>query len=384
MRTNGITNVAPSNGAPPWTGQEGDTYWNTATKTLYVYNGTAWQAVGGGGGWPSRGPYPGQVLTDYQGANPGWYHPSAIAEPRFQTSHGFTVGQWVRYDGTNFVLAQANSETNAEVVGMVGLVIDANQFVLIGQGASNWCNQNLSGLTPGAVYFLSPTTAGTMTTTEPTTPGQVSKPVMQAITAAGGWILNMRGNVIPSPASTIQIFANAGARDIAIPSPVDGQTCYLSDTGRLQVYRTATPVGWYPPWNTAWGCMAQTVLTGPNQTGIGTVQVDLTGLTVTFTGIEGRRYRISSHVRFVASTAPCRPQMFITLPDNTIIGDWIDQIASNVQYSMGNAYTLSTFVGATTLKLRAVTNAGLFETTLGVAAPAFLLAEDIGPVIGAT
>src|SRR6516225_8393624 len=44
-RTYGITNVAPWAAAPtlPATG---DTYYNTATKLLYVYDGTAWSAVG--------------------------------------------------------------------------------------------------------------------------------------------------------------------------------------------------------------------------------------------------------------------------------------------------------------------------------------------------
>jgi hypothetical protein len=44
-RTYGITNVAPWASAPA-VGNAGDTYWNTANKTLYASDGTAWNAVG--------------------------------------------------------------------------------------------------------------------------------------------------------------------------------------------------------------------------------------------------------------------------------------------------------------------------------------------------
>jgi hypothetical protein len=47
-RSFGITNAAPYAAAPA-VGNAGDTYWNTATKTLYVSDGSAWNP------WPSGG-----------------------------------------------------------------------------------------------------------------------------------------------------------------------------------------------------------------------------------------------------------------------------------------------------------------------------------------
>lgn len=43
-------------------------------------------------------------------------------------------------------------------------------------------------------------------------------------------------------------FANAAARDAAIPAPVDGMVCWLSDLHQMQTYRAASryPAGWYP------------------------------------------------------------------------------------------------------------------------------------------
>jgi hypothetical protein len=120
-----------------------------------------------------------------------------------QTAHGLVVGNLVRFDGTNWVKAQADSAVNAEVVGFVVEIYDANSFGLASIGYLS----GLSGLTVGEVYFLSPTTAGTMTATRPTTAGQVDKPVFQATSTTAGYILNSRGIVLgagsTSPGSSI-------------------------------------------------------------------------------------------------------------------------------------------------------------------------------------
>ena len=52
------------------------------------------------------------------------------------SGHGFTVGDVIRYNPagttpqTTYVLAQANSAANAEVLGIVNAVTDANTFEL--------------------------------------------------------------------------------------------------------------------------------------------------------------------------------------------------------------------------------------------------------------
>jgi hypothetical protein len=59
----------------------------------------------------------------------------------------------------------------------------------------------MSGLTDGTTYFLSPTTAGALTATEPTAVGQVSKPVFIANSTVGGIFVNMRGMLITAPSA---------------------------------------------------------------------------------------------------------------------------------------------------------------------------------------
>lgn len=72
-----------------------------------------------------------------------------------QTSHGLAVDDWVRNTSGTFQKAQANSAINADVIGVVNEVIDANTFVYqfggIYEGGS---------YTDGTNYYLSTDVAG--------------------------------------------------------------------------------------------------------------------------------------------------------------------------------------------------------------------------------
>jgi hypothetical protein len=108
-----------------------------------------------------------------------------------QTAHGFIVGNVLRTNGTSiFAKAQADTAANAEVIGMVLQVIDANTFVMITGGVCT----GLSGLVANTVYFLSEATAGLLTSAEPTPNGtRVSKPILIATSATEGVFVNQRG-----------------------------------------------------------------------------------------------------------------------------------------------------------------------------------------------
>ena len=109
-----------------------------------------------------------------------------------QTGHGLTVGQAVRFNGTLYVTAQADSAENAETLGMVSAVADANAFTLQLHGRI----EGLSGLTAGDVYFLSEATAGAITATEPSAVGEIAKPMLIADSATTGFVLQYRGNIV--------------------------------------------------------------------------------------------------------------------------------------------------------------------------------------------
>lgn len=116
---------------------------------------------------------------------------SALTLPVAQTSHGLAVDDVVRLNGANYVKAQANTEENAEVVGIVSAVADADNFTLHVGGVIT----TLSSLTEGTVYWLDPATAGDYTDTEPTAAAEVSKPLFVAMSATSAIWTNQRGIV---------------------------------------------------------------------------------------------------------------------------------------------------------------------------------------------
>jgi len=103
--------------------------------------------------------------------------------------HGFTVNQVVRMSGNSWVLAQANSATNAEAIGVVNEVIDTNTFVVVTHGSC----LNLTGLTGDTVYYLDPVTPGALTTIVPSSTGQVAKAILYAKSATEAYVYDRIG-----------------------------------------------------------------------------------------------------------------------------------------------------------------------------------------------
>jgi len=115
----------------------------------------------------------------------------SLYETYTQVSHGFILGDVIRFDAGTWYKAQADSAQNAEVFGIVQLV-NGNSFDVVFEGKIT----GLSGLTIGVVYFLSPTTAGVITTIEPSNIGEISKPILIATSTTTGNILRYRGIII--------------------------------------------------------------------------------------------------------------------------------------------------------------------------------------------
>lgn len=116
-----------------------------------------------------------------------------------------------------------------------------------------------------------------------------------------------------------------------------------------------------------------------NQGSITTPFVDLTGLTVTFTAVSGRRYKVTG----------------VVLPSSTVAGDTVIialTTGANSQLQQANAVatiTSETVVlvwvssgsdsGSTTWKLRIDRfGSGTVQNTAGATLPSFILVEDIG------
>ena len=140
--------------------------------------------------------------------------------------------------------AQADSEANAEVIGIVSASADANNFVFTRPGHPV---TTLTGLTAGALYYLSPTSAGTTTVTRPTTAGQIVKPIFIAVSTTAATILIQSSIPATIIAGDIQ-FGSDAQGDI----PYRGASAYARlGFGTSGQYLKTQGTGANPAWSTA-------------------------------------------------------------------------------------------------------------------------------------
>lgn len=115
-------------------------------------------------------------------------------------ANAFVRGDVVRFDGANYVGSQADSASNAVVIGMVSAIKTANTEFYITQAGYVYgltaSPVNPGGaFVPGTLYYLSPTNPGKLTATVPVFP-DVVVPVYVAITATTGFFLGNFGSVV--------------------------------------------------------------------------------------------------------------------------------------------------------------------------------------------
>jgi len=134
----------------------------------------------------TSGSDPGHTHTDASLPDPLTSHVSIN-----QSTHSLSVGDIVRFNGTIYVKAQADSAQNAEVIGIVSAVEDADNFTLVTNGYVS----GLSSLVPSSVYFLSDITAGELSSVEPSATDYVSKPLLVASSNTAGYFLNYKGQI---------------------------------------------------------------------------------------------------------------------------------------------------------------------------------------------
>lgn len=119
----------------------------------------------------------------------------AIKKKYQQTSHGFSVGNVVSFNGTSFVKGIASTGNNLEFLGIVSSVIDANNFTLTYSGFIDLTT--VGGLSANTVYFVSPSSAGALTPTEPFNPGESSRPILITQQSNKGLVMMMRSFIVP-------------------------------------------------------------------------------------------------------------------------------------------------------------------------------------------
>jgi hypothetical protein len=108
-----------------------------------------------------------------------------------QATHGLSVGNVIRHNGTIWTKSQADTAANAVVGGIVIAVLSTDVFVMATAGYV----AGLSGLTAGAVHYLSAATAGALTTTAPT----IAVPVLLADTTTSAVMMPAYAPASPAP-----------------------------------------------------------------------------------------------------------------------------------------------------------------------------------------
>lgn len=110
-----------------------------------------------------------------------------------QVAHGFVIGDILRFTGLVYVKAQANSEANAAVCGMVSSLSGADAFYLCQVGHLN----NIAvPKVAGTLYYLDTGTAGALTAGKPNTIGQVVVPCFIALDTNEGYFFGNTGDLI--------------------------------------------------------------------------------------------------------------------------------------------------------------------------------------------
>lgn len=128
-----------------------------------------------------------------------------------QTTHGFAVGDGIYHNGTTWVKAQADDADTLAYYAVVE-VIDANTFIAADFGRVEVPSH---GYTVGEYYFLSESTPGLATTTEPGS--GFSNPLFYVEDANTLQVKVYRPNAVGDNILLDEL------SDVSVPSPTDGQ-----------------------------------------------------------------------------------------------------------------------------------------------------------------
>lgn len=163
-------------------------------------------------------------------------------------------------------------------------------------------------------------------------------------------------------------------------APVVGMTVYDLNDDALYVYAGATS-GWRPPWNLPWGRVASA--TGTATTNIGTTYVDLNGMSVTWTAVQNRRYRVSAQVNILAPSTGTDCNVFARIVDTTPtqMAESVQTAALVLSYSELQVVELLSYTSASasvTRKIQAKVSASS-NNSLVTTNPPLIYVEDIGP-----
>jgi hypothetical protein len=193
---------------------------------------------------------------------------------------------------------------------------------------------------------------------------------------------------------SIMYFSSTGARDASVTAPVAGMTAYVDSADVNEGLYSYTGGRWNrgPSWNAPWGIVAATA---GGTIGLGyavvtsaqasiTTQVDLTGLSITFSTLANRMYRINAHCDFFSNTASDTANLFL-VRDGTNIAIAHSAALGTSSSDLRSVPIMRPFIqtaaASVTVKLAASRQTGTGSLTMhaGATNVASMVIEDIGP-----
>ena len=188
---------------------------------------------------------------------------------------------------------------------------------------------------------------------------------------------------------TFPVFTSTGARDAAIPSPVDGQGWYRNTGDATEGIEIYDGVAYRLPWNMPWGDQFQPVDSAATQTNL-TAVTDITGTSQTWTSVLRRWLKYSFSLTVELNTASASGSTTIQITDgaNTVLHEFYVLANANNITAWPHTYSFAIVRqeagGSITRKLRCTgngngVNIGTFTPHVNVQ----FSVEDIGPVTGA-
>lgn len=185
--------------------------------------------------------------------------------------------------------------------------------------------------------------------------------------------------------SSVNTRLTSNALSTALPTQnlQRGQRVFMTDTGGTFVYYGATTL-WQRPWEEAWGTVGSASVASDQGSITGTL-VDITSVTVTFTALGNRNYRVTGVAQVKTTVANDHVDIRLCNAANTVISGGLVRLQA---ITVGLYYTATIVgfntpgAGSVTYKMRAVVDSGAGTATIGGASviPTTILVEDAGPV----
>jgi hypothetical protein len=162
-------------------------------------------------------------------------------------------------------------------------------------------------------------------------------------------------------------------------SPFEGQMIYETDTDKVLVYNGSA---WYANWNLPWGVVGYaTPLSATFNTSSAT-PVDVTGMSISFTGIANRRYRVNFNASQIFGTSGDRVRLTFTGTNITPTKSYYFGVTASTVGIAGSYSHVFTATGSSVIKLQFCRDSGsssaaIYADTAEGYGHFYL--EDIGP-----